>query len=210
MVADVNAEQTRRRELLEAQVLDLEAGLSTQEATAEAGYGRMAEDFAAFTALNDLPMGMTAHLVYDALDDKPATLSPTVMRLIREKLGFDNLIMTDDIAMKALKGSLAEISAAALKAGCDVILHCNGTLADRREVAEAAGMTVERSFYFNSFLFPVVVAIRGLKALFGRDTPDDDLPGPVMNRLLSRVFRTERHLVGTVAMPFSSLAVPRV
>jgi beta-N-acetylhexosaminidase len=122
-------------------------------------------DFIPFKALNDLPMGMTAHLVYDALDDKPATLSPKVMRLIREKLGFDNLIMTDDIAMKALKGSLAEISAAALKAGCDVILHCNGTLADRREVAEAAGQMTAAAHS------------RAERALDARITPDDiDIP----------------------------------
>lgn len=76
------------------------------------------------------------------------------------------------------------------------------TKASLTEAAQAAGLKVERSFYFNSFLFPVVVAIRALKALFRRDTPDDDLPGPIINRLLSRVFRTERHLVGTIPMPF--------
>lgn len=76
------------------------------------------------------------------------------------------------------------------------------TKASLKEAAAAAGMTVERSFYFNSFLFPVVVAVRALKAVLGHDTPDDDLPSPVMNRLLSRVFRTERHLVGTIPMPF--------
>lgn len=98
-----------------------------------------ARDFAPFAALNDLPLGMTAHLVYDALDDKPATLSPKVMRLVRDKIGFDGLIMTDDIGMKALSGSLSDISTGALAAGCDVILHCNGTLAERHEVAAAAG-----------------------------------------------------------------------
>ncbi|WP_187431685.1 Beta-hexosaminidase [Roseobacter fucihabitans] len=99
-----------------------------------------AQDFAPFALLNDLPMGMTAHLVYEALDDRPATLSPKVMRVIREEIGFDNLIMTDDISMKALTGSLTQISRDALAAGCDVILYCNGPLAGRREVAEAAGV----------------------------------------------------------------------
>ncbi len=61
-----------------------------------------AEDFAAFAALKDLPMAMTAHLVYDAFDARPATLSPVVMHLIREELGYDGLVMTDDISMKAL------------------------------------------------------------------------------------------------------------
>ncbi|QBF31574.1 beta-N-acetylhexosaminidase [Thalassococcus sp. S3] len=98
-----------------------------------------AEDFLPFRALNDLPMGMTAHQVYEAFDDQPATLSPKVMQMIREHIGFDGLIMTDDISMKALSGSLAKISRDALNAGCDVILHCNGNLAERSEVAEAAG-----------------------------------------------------------------------
>lgn len=98
-----------------------------------------ASDFAVFKALNDLPMGMTAHLVYAAIDPRPATLSPVMMDIIRSEIGFDGLIMSDDICMKALQGSLSEISQQALAAGCDVILHCNGSLADKREVADAAG-----------------------------------------------------------------------
>ena len=97
------------------------------------------QDFAPFHALNDLPMGMTAHVVYEALDDAPATLSPSVMSFIRSEVGFDGLIMTDDISMKALSGTLTGISAQALAAGCDVILFCNGTLAERMDVAAAAG-----------------------------------------------------------------------
>ncbi|MDX2484253.1 MAG: glycoside hydrolase family 3 N-terminal domain-containing protein [Pseudodonghicola sp.] len=96
-------------------------------------------DFAPFRALNDLPMGMTAHLVYDAIDDQPATLSVPTMTLIREQIGFDGLIMTDDISMKALQGDLSDLSRAALAAGCDVVLHCNGTLPERIAVAEASG-----------------------------------------------------------------------
>ncbi|MDT8326829.1 MAG: beta-N-acetylhexosaminidase [Roseovarius sp.] len=96
-------------------------------------------DFAPFKALNDLPLGMTAHLVYSAIDPAPATTSAKMMRLIRDEIGFDGLIMTDDISMKALSGALGDLSRAAIKAGCDVILHCNGTLDERREVAEAAG-----------------------------------------------------------------------
>ncbi|WP_420567385.1 beta-N-acetylhexosaminidase [Thalassovita sp.] len=98
-----------------------------------------AVDFAPFRALNDLPMGMTAHLVYKALDDAPATLSPKMMALIRQQIGFDGLIMTDDLGMKALSGSLSDLSRQARNAGCDVILHCNGSLADKQEVAAAAG-----------------------------------------------------------------------
>ncbi|MEO9653096.1 MAG: beta-N-acetylhexosaminidase [Roseobacter sp.] len=118
-------------------------------------------DFAPFAALNDLPMGMTAHLVYETLDDRPATLSPIVMQLIRDRIGFDNLIMTDDISMKALSGTLKEITRSALQAGCDVILHCNGTLQDRQEVAEAAG---ELTFSAQT---------RALRALDARKQPDD-------------------------------------
>ncbi|MBE1284612.1 MAG: beta-N-acetylhexosaminidase [Rhodobacteraceae bacterium] len=96
-------------------------------------------DFEAFRQLNDLPMGMTAHLVYNAIDAAPATLSPVVMDLIRNQIGFDGLIMTDDISMKALSGSLTDLSQSALAAGCDVILHCNGSFAERAETARAAG-----------------------------------------------------------------------
>nr|WP_303623686.1 beta-N-acetylhexosaminidase [Shimia sp. CNT1-13L.2] len=97
------------------------------------------QDFAPFKALNDLPMGMTAHIVYEALDDAPATTSPKVMGMIREDIGFDGLIMTDDISMKALSGPLADRARQSIAAGCDVILHCNGDLGEMREVAEAAG-----------------------------------------------------------------------
>lgn len=96
-------------------------------------------DFAPFRALADLPMGMTAHLVYDAIDAAPATLSPAVIDLVRRQIGFDGLLMTDDISMKALEGDLGSLSRQAIAAGCDVVLHCNGTLQERRQVAEAAG-----------------------------------------------------------------------
>ncbi|SEK30158.1 beta-N-acetylhexosaminidase [Roseovarius nanhaiticus] len=96
-------------------------------------------DFAPFKALSDLPMGMTAHLVYAAIDALPATISPRMMRLIREEIGFGGLIMTDDISMKALSGSLTDITRASLDAGCDIALLCNASLEDRRAVADAAG-----------------------------------------------------------------------
>lgn len=98
-----------------------------------------AHDFAPFRSLNDLPMGMTAHLVYDEIDDKPATISPKMMGIIRKVIGFDGLIMTDDISMKALSGSLDVLSRAAIDAGCDIVLHCNGTMADKEIVAAASG-----------------------------------------------------------------------
>ncbi|MGB7242187.1 MAG: glycoside hydrolase family 3 N-terminal domain-containing protein, partial [Sulfitobacter sp.] len=126
------------------------------------GLDRLVEcDFAPFKALNDLPMGMTAHLVYEALDDRPATLSHTVMTTIRDKIGFDGLIMTDDISMKALSGTLGDLCRDALAAGCDVILACNGTLADRAQVAEASGV-----------MTPAAMT-RAARALAARTPPDD-------------------------------------
>lgn len=104
-----------------------------------AAHAELEADFAPFRALSDLPMGMTAHIVFDAVDDAPATVSTKMMQLIREDIGFGGLIMTDDIAMEALSGTVAERSAMSLAAGCDVVLHCNGTFADRQAVAEASG-----------------------------------------------------------------------
>lgn len=98
-----------------------------------------AMDFAPFRALNDLPMGMTAHIRFTALDDAPATASPRMIGLIRDRIGFDGLLMTDDITMNALSGTQAERAAASIAAGCDLVLHCNGTIADMEPVVAAAG-----------------------------------------------------------------------
>jgi beta-N-acetylhexosaminidase len=96
-----------------------------------------ATDFAAFRALADLPMGMTAHLLFERIDpDRPATQSPVMLDLIRQGLGFDGLLMTDDISMQALAGSVAERAQAALAAGCDLVLHCNGDLAEMQALAD--------------------------------------------------------------------------
>lgn len=84
-------------------------------------------DFAPFKALNDLPMAMTAHIVYPAIDPvKCATLSAPVINLIRENIGFSGLLMCDDLSMHALGGSFGDRATGALAAGCDVLLHCNG------------------------------------------------------------------------------------
>jgi beta-N-acetylhexosaminidase len=96
-------------------------------------------DFAPFRALADLPLAMTAHVVYEALDPKlPATVSPVMVRdVIRGHIGFDGLLMTDDLSMKALSGSLKERTEAAFAAGCDLALHCNGQIDEMRAVAAA-------------------------------------------------------------------------
>ncbi|MDC0737346.1 beta-N-acetylhexosaminidase [Cognatishimia sp. SS12] len=99
----------------------------------------LAQDFAPFAALNDLPMGMTAHLVYEALDPQPATISPKMMGLIRNQIGFDGLIMTDDISMQALSGTMRARAEASIAAGCDVVLHCNGDLEEMQQIAAASG-----------------------------------------------------------------------
>lgn len=104
-----------------------------------AGRADLEADFAAFRALAGLPMAMTAHVVYPALDPgAPATQSSAVVRLIREEIGFDGLLMTDDLSMRALRGGFAERAGRALAAGCDVILHCNGDPSEMAEVASAA------------------------------------------------------------------------
>lgn len=98
----------------------------------------MARDFAPFMALSDIAMGMTAHIVMKAFDaERPATVSPVMMQVIRDRIGFGGLIMTDDISMEALQGSVVERSLAALDAGCDLVLHCNGKMPEMAALAEA-------------------------------------------------------------------------
>jgi beta-N-acetylhexosaminidase len=103
-----------------------------------------ATDFAAFRPLAGLPIGMTAHVVFSAIDPvAPATTSVTIVRqVIRDFIGFKGLLMSDDISMNALSGTIAERSRAALAAGCDVVLHCNG---DIREMVAVAGEAPELS-----------------------------------------------------------------
>lgn len=99
-----------------------------------------ATDFAPFRALNDLPMAMTAHIVFAAYDgDHPATQSAVMIKVIRQSIGFGGLLLTDDLNMQALSGSLADRVARSLAAGCDIALHCKGDLAEMQAVAAAAG-----------------------------------------------------------------------
>ncbi len=108
--------------------------VDTDRATLEA------TDFAAFRPLAGLPLGMTAHVVFSAIDPvAPATTSVTMVRqVIRGSIGFQGLLMSDDISMKALSGTIAERSRASLAAGCDVVLHCNGELSEMAAVASEA------------------------------------------------------------------------
>ncbi len=106
-----------------------------------------ARDFAPFRALSDMPMGMTAHVIYQAVDRKrPATTSRSaIRRVVRGAIGFGGLLMTDDLSMQALAGGFRERAASARAAGCDVVLHCNGDMAEMRAVVEGAGKLHSRA-----------------------------------------------------------------
>jgi len=108
-------------------------------------------DFAAFQPLADLPMAMTAHVVFSAFDAiHPATTSAKMVeQMIRAFIGFQGLLMSDDVSMNALAGSIAERTRAVFAAGCDVVLHCNGQMDEMRQVAgetpELSGLALERA-----------------------------------------------------------------
>ncbi|MEI6985689.1 MAG: beta-N-acetylhexosaminidase [Rhodospirillaceae bacterium] len=119
-----------------------------------------ATDFVPFRRLADLPLGMVAHVVYYAIDpDRPAsTSSEVIAAVVRGALGFDGLLLSDDLSMGALDGSLAERARDVLAAGCDIVLHCNGQLDEMQEVATAtpalAGAALTRWHRAQTFLKP--------------------------------------------------------
>lgn len=116
---------------------DLHKALPHVDAQAEA---LSATDFVTFRSLNHCPMAMTAHVVFEAIDpQRPATTSPKVIRdIIRGEIGFDGLLMSDDVSMEALSGPISARTKAALFAGCDIVLHCNGGMAEMKQVADEA------------------------------------------------------------------------
>jgi beta-N-acetylhexosaminidase len=130
--------------------------VNTERATLEA------TDFAAFRPLGNLPLGMTAHVVFTSIDpNAPATTSPTMIsKVIRESIGFSGALMSDDVSMGALSGTIAERTRAALRAGCDLVLHCNGRLDEMRAVASEAPVLAG------------VAAQRCARALAARKQPD--------------------------------------
>ena len=97
-------------------------------------------DFVTFRSLNQAPIAMSAHVVFEAIDPRrPATTSPKVVRdIIRREIGFEGLLVSDDLSMSALEGSLATRAKAALFAGCDIALHCNGKMDEMIDVAREA------------------------------------------------------------------------
>lgn len=131
-------------------IVDSHESLPKVSASVEA----LAADFAPFQALSDAPMAMTAHIAYEALDPHvPATHSLRVINdTVRGRIGFEGLLMSDDLGMNALGGSLGERAEKALAAGCDVALHCAGfksdpgiILAEMQEIAEASAPMTETS-----------------------------------------------------------------
>ncbi len=119
-----------------------------------------ATDFAPFTAMADLPLGMTSHVVYRALDNLPATQSAPTIAHIRQKIGFDGLLMTDDLSMQALAGSLAERASRSLQAGCDLALYCKAEMPDAEAVVAASGTMTPAAM------------MRAARALDARRTPE--------------------------------------
>jgi len=122
---------------------------------------QLAVDLAPFTALADAPMAMTAHILYEAWDQAHcATLSSTVIRsIIRERIGFNGLLMSDDLDMKALKGDVPARAAAAIQAGCDVVLNCWGNMVDMQGIAERLP---EATLTMRHRLHSAMASVRGL------------------------------------------------
>ncbi|PUB19212.1 glycoside hydrolase family 3 N-terminal domain-containing protein [Yoonia sediminilitoris] len=123
-------------------------------------------DFAPFAALSDIAMGMSAHIVFSDIDPTgPATTSVKMMQVIRKDIGFDGLLMTDDLSMEALSGTVGTRATDAIKAGCDIILHCNGDAGEMEAVADAAGDLTDAAI------------TRANRALAQRKTPEHiDIP----------------------------------
>ncbi|HEU0221911.1 MAG TPA: glycoside hydrolase family 3 N-terminal domain-containing protein, partial [Paracoccaceae bacterium] len=148
---------------------DSHRGLPT--VTAE-GDTLRATDFLPFAALRTLPLGMTAHVLYPAIDpERCATLSPLVIAAIREEIGFEGLLMTDDLSMHALSGPFGLRAQSALAAGCDILLHCNGDPAEMEAVAAEAPALAGRAL------------ARAERALAMRRTPDPFEPQAALARL---------------------------
>jgi beta-N-acetylhexosaminidase len=131
----------------------------------EASEEELAIDLEPFERLRDAPMGMTAHLLYTAWDaERPASQSPFVIReIIRERIGFDGFLMSDDIGMEALGGDHGARAAACVAAGCDVALHCDGKMENMLQVANAIGEISPEG------------SARLARAMAMRFTPDDEM-----------------------------------
>jgi beta-N-acetylhexosaminidase len=135
-------------------------------------------DFAPFRALRDMPVAMTAHVVYTAIDpEAPATVSPTLLNdIVRGAIGFDGLLIGDDLSMAALRGAIGDRAAAAIDAGCDVVLHCNGDLDEMAAVVTACGSPSPGA----------VTRIAAARSRIGAPAPRVPLDSARLDALLSR------------------------
>lgn len=123
----------------------------------DADRATLEDDFAPFKELATLPMAMTAHVRYSAIDPaEPATLSPAAISLIRDDIGFDGLLMTDDMSMKALTGDIGENAKRAIGAGCDIALHCNGQMDEMQAIAAHIPQISEAGWQRNERAFNIV------------------------------------------------------
>lgn len=130
-------------------------------------------DFLTFKYLNSIPLGMTAHVLYPSIDsEKPATTSPKVIEQIRTEIGFEGLLMTDDLSMGALGGSIQSRARQSIKAGCDLILHCNGEMEEMVVIASEAGAMGD------------LVQARAEKSLTSRRKPEEVDPEKLLKDYL--------------------------
>lgn len=104
-----------------------------------------ASDFVPFKNLKDMPIAMTAHILYTAIDDEVSTFSPKVIDIIRNEIGFEGLLLSDDISMKALNGDFASRTRKTIEAGCDIVLHCNGQKEEMEQIANSLEPINEQS-----------------------------------------------------------------
>ncbi len=134
-------------------------------------------DFIPFQKLAHMPAAMTAHVVYSKLDEtRPATVSPAIIReVIRGHIGFNGLLMSDDVSMNALEGTIAERTAALIEAGCDVALHCNGIMDEMIQVAGNVPVLADQAL------------ARFEKALAMRRKPVPGRQSDTMDRLLALI-----------------------
>lgn len=135
-------------------------------------------DFAPFRALAHLPMAMTAHVVYTAIDpENPSTTSARVIaEIVRGEIGFDGLLISDDVSMKALSGDYSARAAAILAAGCDLVLHCNGSMDEMRAVAKGTPKLSGKS---------LARAARALSARKAADATEEEVARATFERLVA-------------------------
>lgn len=123
----------------------------------DASIDELQNDFEPFKLLSDLPLAMTAHIIYQNIDaDNPATLSPKVINVIRTEIGFNGIILTDDLCMKALKDILPieQLAIQSLEAGCDIVLHCNG---DFSEIEKISNILQKNNLLFDANKLDILV-----------------------------------------------------